>query len=250
MKGHNITEKEDFHKTLIIDIETVPLTKDWEELPAALQKHWEYKVQFLHIPEQEKEHPYECFSRRAGIYSEFGKVVCVGLGFIDARQGQENLHIRLKSIYDHDEKKLLHNFCELVSAFEQQNKEVIFCGHNIKEFDLPYLCRRMLINGLSLPKCLKMNGLKPWQVAHKDTMELWRFGDYKHYTSLDLLAAVLGVNSSKTDMDGSMVGHAYWQENDLESISSYCLQDIYTTAMVYLKLKGITDDLIPEYIPS
>jgi len=248
MKGHNITEKEDFHKTLIIDIETVPLTKDWKELSPALQKHWEHKVQFLHIPEQERERPDECFFRRAGIYSEFGKVVCIGLGFIDARQ--ENLHIRLKSIYDHDEKKLLHAFCELVSAFGQQNKEVIFCGHNIKEFDLPYLCRRMLINGLSLPKCLKMSGLKPWQVAHKDTMELWRFGDYKHYTSLDLLAAVLGVNSSKTDMDGSMVGHAYWQENDLKSISSYCLRDIYTTAMVYLKLKGITGDLIPEYIPS
>lgn len=248
MKGHNITEKEDFHKTLIIDIETVPLTKDWKELPMALQKHWEHKTQFLHIPEAEKENPEACFSKRAGIYSEFGKVVCIGLGFIDDRQ--ENLHIRLKSIYDNDEKKLLSAFCELVSTFEQQHNEVIFCGHNIKEFDLPYLCRRMLINGLSLPKCLKMGGLKPWQVAHRDTMELWRFGDYKHYTALDLLAAVLGVSSSKTNMDGSLVADAYWQRNDLESISSYCLQDVYTTAMVYLKLKGITTDLIPEYISS
>jgi len=248
MRGHNITEKEDFHKTLIIDIETVPLVKAWEDLPPFLQKHWEHKLQFLHLPEQEKEHPEISFSNRAGIYSEFGKVICIGLGFIDNRQ--ENMHIRLKSLHNHNEVKLLSDFCELVNTFEQQHKEVIFCGHNIKEFDLPYLCRRMLINGLSLPECLKMSGLKPWQVIHKDTMDLWRFGDYKHYTSLDLLASVLGITSSKTDMDGSMVAYTYWQDNDLERISSYCLQDIYTSAMVYLKLRGINAELIPEHIPS
>ena len=136
------------------------------------------------------------------------------------------------------------------SSFEQQHKEIFFCGHNIKEFDLPYLCRRMMINGLSLPQCLKMSGLKPWQVTHRDTMELWRFGDYKHYTSLDLLATVLGITSSKSDMDGSMVADAYWLENNLENISAYCLQDVYTTAMVYLRLKGIATPLIPEYISS
>ena len=177
-----------------------------------------------------------------------GKVVCIGLGFISDKQ--DGMYIRLKSLQDHDEKNLLHTFCELISSFEQQHKEIFFCGHNIKEFDLPYLCRRMMINGLSLPQCLKMSGLKPWQVTHRDTMELWRFGDYKHYTSLDLLATVLGITSSKSDMDGSMVADAYWLENNLENISAYCLQDVYTTAMVYLRLKGIATPLIPEYISS
>ena len=234
-----------FHKTLIIDIETVPLYGDWNELPEALQKHWAHKAGFLSLNEEEKADPAHSFQNRAGIYAEFGKIVCIGMGFIIKQD--EKYVLRLKSIKHHDEQVLLQEFCDTLLTFEKQHKEVLLCGHNIKEFDIPYICRRLLINNMPLPKTLDIAGLKPWQVSHQDTLDLWRFGDYKHYTSLDLLAQVLGVPSSKSDIDGSMVGPVYWQLNDLERIATYCLKDIYTTTLVYLRLKGYKD-IMPETV--
>lgn len=234
-----------FHKTLIIDIETVPLSGDWDALPEALQKHWVHKSGFLSLSEEEKADPAFAFRNRAGIYAEFGKIVCIGMGFITQ---QDHKHvIRLKSISHHNEQTLLQEFCDTLLTFEKQHKEVLLCGHNIKEFDIPYICRRLLINNMPLPRSLDLAGLKPWQVVHQDTLELWRFGDYKHYTSLDLIALVLGLPSSKSDIDGSMVGQVYWQDGDLERIAAYCLKDIYTTTLVYLRLKGCKD-IYPEAV--
>jgi DNA polymerase elongation subunit (family B) len=234
-----------FHKTLIIDIETVPLYGDWNQLSEELKKHWIHKSGFLSLTEEEKADPGLSFQNRAGIYAEFGKVVCIGMGFI-IKQNDKYV-LRLKSIKNHDEQALLQEFCDTIRTFEQQHKEVLLCGHNIKEFDIPYICRRLLINSMPLPKTLDIAGLKPWQIIHQDTLDLWRFGDYKHYTSLDLLAQVLHVPSSKSDIDGSMVGSVYWQLNDLDRIASYCLRDIYTTTLVYLRLKGYKD-IHPEAV--
>lgn len=245
MITHKKTERGYFHKTLIIDIETVPLSYDWNMLPDALKNHWLHKMNFLQLKDEEKADPDIVFRERAGIYSEFGKIVCIGMGYINQQNGVET--IRLKSLQHDDEKELLTAFCQTIEHFREQNKEIIFCGHNIKEFDIPYICRRMLINGISLPACLDLGGLKPWQVSHQDTLELWRFGDYKNYVSLDLLAQVLGVPSSKSDMDGSQVAAAYWQHGDLNRISEYCLRDVYTTALVYMKLKGWKEAL-PEAV--
>lgn len=234
-----------FHKTLIIDIETVPLSGDWHELPEALQKHWLHKSGFLSLSEAEKTDPAYAFRNRAGIYAEFGKIVCIGMGFI-TKQDEKHV-IRLKSICNDNEQALLQEFCDTLHSFERQHKDVLLCGHNIKEFDIPYICRRLLINNMPLPRTLDLAGLKPWQVVHQDTLELWRFGDHKHYTSLDLIALVLGLPSSKSDIDGSMVGEVYWQNGDLERIAAYCLKDIYTTALVYLRLKGCKD-IYPEAV--
>lgn len=240
---HKKTERVDFHKTLIIDIETVPLSYDWNMLPEALKNHWLHKMSFLGLSDEEKADPEAVFRERGGIYSEFGKIVCIGMGYIH-RQGHADT-IRLKSIQSDDERELLLEFCQTIEQFREQNREIIFCGHNIKEFDIPYICRRLLINGLGLPACLDLGGKKPWQVTHQDTLELWRFGDYKNYTSLDLLAQVLGIPSPKSDIDGSGVAPAYWLDQDLERIARYCLRDVYTTALVYLKLKGWPHEL-PE----
>lgn len=237
------SEKVVFHKTLIIDIETVPLTKHWNMLPERLQQHWIHKTQFLHLSEAELQQPNTVFESRAGIYAEFGKIVCIGLGYISKHDGAKI--VRLKSIQNDDEKLLLEAFCKLLRQFEMLHKDFQFCGHNIKEFDIPYICRRLIINGLPLPDCLDIAGLKPWQVNHVDTLELWRFGDYKSYISLDLLAQILGVPTSKSDIDGSQVAHVYWHEQDLGRIASYCLKDVYTTTLVYLKLKGWSEAL-PE----
>lgn len=236
MITHKKMDKAHFHKTLIIDIETVPLINDWNLLPEALRDHWVHKMNFLHLSDEQKEDPGAVFGTRAGIYSEFGKIVCIGLGYITEQEGSPV--VRLKSVRNDDEAALLRDFSSMVEHFARQHKEVIFCGHNIKEFDIPYICRRMLINGLDLPECLHISGLKPWQVMHQDTLELWRFGDYKSYISLDLLARVLDVPSSKSDIDGSQVAVTYWEDKDLDRIAAYCLRDVYTTTLVYLRLKG------------
>lgn len=247
MATHTTKHTLHFHKTLIIDIETVPLTGDWEGLGTRLQKQWLRKMQFMRLPPEELADPAQVYRERAGIFAEFGRIVCIGMGFL--HEEEELVTVRLKSVADEDEGVLLTNFCKLLQAFENKHKDVILCGHNIKEFDLPYICRRLLVHGMNLPPCLQLSGLKPWQIVHQDTLELWRFGDYKHYTSLELMAAVLDVTTSKSDMDGSEVGKVYWQQKDVGRIASYCLQDVYTTTLVYLKLKGWKGELPqPVYI--
>lgn len=225
-----------FHKTLVIDIETVPFAYSWNSLTEGLRKHWVHKMQFLSLRPEEQDNPELCFQNRAGIYSEFGKVICIGLGLFSGDMDRPQL--RLKSVHSDSEPALLLDFSKMLDAFLKVNKEIIFCGHNIKEFDIPFLCRRFLINDLPLPECLQFGGLKPWQVPLEDTLNLWRFGDFKNYTSLDLLAELLGVPSPKSDMDGSQVASVYWLEKDLDRIARYCLRDVYTTALVYLKLKN------------
>jgi DNA polymerase elongation subunit (family B) len=113
------------------------------------------------------------------------------------------------------------------------------CAHNGKEFDFPYLSRRMLVNSITLPSLLHLSGAKKWEVPHLDTMEMWKFGDYKHYTSLDLLLALFNIPSSKSEMDGSKVNGVYYQEKDLKKIATYCVSDVVAIAQLYLKMKNL-----------
>lgn len=220
---------------LIIDIETVSGQRDLSQLSTELQGHWERKATLLKLSGPELESADSSYFSRAGIYAEFGKIVCIGIGLVDREQKQ----IRIKTLANDEEKVLLQAFTELILKMEnEQKRNIVFCGHNIKEFDLPYICRRLMVNGLTFPRSLELSGLKPWQVAHQDTLELWRYGDHKHYTSLDLLAQILNVPSSKTDIDGSEVNSVYWNDKGLERIADYCGRDIFTTALVYLRLKG------------
>lgn len=227
---------EQLKSILFIDIETAPVRYRYEELSENMQALWVKKTRSFRIDNPEDADPAKLFTERGGIFAEFSRVVCIGLG---ALVQQENDWVfRLKSVCCDDEKILLNNFLSIVERFFSGTKDMRFCGHNIREFDLPFLCRRMIINGLPLPPVLQLNNKKPWEIPHIDTLELWRFGDYKNYTSLDLLAEVLGIPSPKSDMDGSMVGKVFWEDNDAARINSYCLQDVLTTAKVYLHLSG------------
>lgn len=230
---------------LFLDIETVPLTASFGELPGSLQDHWARKARTFRDIDPENADWSTLFHEKSGVFSEFAKVVCIGIGYLAEQEGQWKL--RVKSLSGDDEKVLLNNFCETISRFAEKQPEMRFCGHNIREFDLPFLCRRMLINDMALPSCLQLSGKKPWEITHLDTLELWRFGDYKNYTSLALLAEVLGIPTPKDDIDGSMVGQVYWQEHDLGRIGRYCLKDVATTCRVFLKLRGIRD-VVPEVV--
>jgi 3'-5' exonuclease len=223
---------------LFIDIETVPLQPDFAFLTESMQSEWERKARFVKSSIEGVTEPAALFNEKAGIFSEFGKVVCIGFGSITGQEGDWKM--RLKALVNEDERTLLTDFSDMLRKFGDIHKEISFCGHNIKEFDIPYLCRRMVINGLQLPECMQIAGKKPWEVTHIDTMDLWRFGDYKNFTSLSLLATVLGIPSPKTDLDGSMVADVFWKDKDLPRIAKYCLQDVYSTAKVYLRLKGMT----------
>ena len=230
---------EQLKSILFVDIETVPLKPGFELLTEGLQKEWERKAKFLKSSTDDAAMPAELFVEKAGIFSEFAKVVCIGFGSLQLQGSSWNM--RLKALANDDEKALLQDFSKMLDGFTKFYPMLRFCGHNIKEFDIPFLCRRMVINGLPLPQSMQLSGKKPWEIGHIDTLEMWKFGDYKNYTSLSLLAEVLGIPSPKTDIDGSMVGHVYWQEHDLPRIAKYCLQDVLTAARVYLRLAGIND---------
>ncbi|MCF8335055.1 MAG: 3'-5' exonuclease [Bacteroidales bacterium] len=219
-------------KILFLDIETVPLFSSYSELPESEEKFWDKKSSKFRGEEETAADVYS----RAGIYAEFGKVICISVGLIIDRSGTYGL--RVKSFYGDDEKSLLNDFTDMLNKFSSKS-DVYLCAHNGKEFDFPYIIRRLLINGLPVPEILNVPGKKPWEVPFLDTMELWKFGDYKNYTSLDLLAYKFGIPTPKDDIDGSMVGKIYWEDRDLSRIVRYCEKDAITVAQLLLRYKGI-----------
>ncbi len=227
-------EQYDLNNLLVIDIETVPQYSTHDELPDNFKKLWDLKTQ-----SQRKEETAEAFYERAGIWAEFGKIICISAGVFTG--GKNHPGMRVKSFAGDDEKELLERFADMLSG---QPASLVLCAHNGKEFDFPYICRRMLVNGLKLPQQLEISGKKPWEVNHLDTMELWKFGDYKSYTSLNLLTSIFNIPTPKDDIDGSMVGSVYWKENQLERICTYCQKDVVATAQLLRRYRG--EELIEE----
>jgi DNA polymerase elongation subunit (family B) len=224
---------------LFLDIETVSQYPSYEDLPEEWRLLWNKKSEALmKVRENETE---SSIYGRAGIYAEFGKIICISCGFIQGSDEEKSFVI--KSFYGHDEKEILVAFAEMLTKWTQHHPRKL-CGHNGKEFDFPYICRRMIIHGMKLPSILDQSGKKPWETPFLDTMEMWKFGDYKNFTSLNLLAHVLGIPTPKDDINGSMVGEVYWQDTDLQRIVTYCQKDVLTAAQVYLRIAG--HSLIPE----
>ena len=227
-----------YSKILFFDIETVPQTFDYNELDEKGQGLWDRKTRFIQQREDlNAEEVYE----KAGIYAEFGKVVCISLGFVLQKEGETQ--IRIKSIANEDEIVLLQEFLDLLNSY-YNSPDFLFCAHNGKEFDIPFLCRRILINNLKIPYMLNVSGKKPWEIKHLDTMELWKFGDYKNYTSLDLLTYIFKIPTPKDDMDGSQVAKVFYQDKDLDRIIQYCEKDVVATIQLFRKYQG--DPLIDE----
>lgn len=216
-------------KILFLDIETAAQHPDYENMNPEWKELWNKKAAFLGN-KKEDEKPSSLYAR-AGIYAEFGKVICVSLGYIKKVDG-ENQWKKL-SIYNTDERILLHDLTDHLKNLTKSG--FVLCAHNGKEFDYPFLARRIVINGLELPESLRIAGKKPWEVNLLDTMELWKFGDYKSYTSLNLLAGVFGIPTPKDDIDGSQVNDIFWRENDLERIVKYCEKDVRTVAEIMIK---------------
>ncbi|MBN2765288.1 MAG: 3'-5' exonuclease [Paludibacteraceae bacterium] len=233
-------DRNDLTKILFLDIETVPSKAGFGELSEELAHLWEEKFNLIQkrMPEKYSDEttPADAFSQSAGIYSEFGKIVCISVGFIHFK-GTE-MFFRTKSFAGDDEAILLSDFATMIARF-CISREHTLCGHNIKEFDIPYICRRMLINNIALPSILQISGKKPWEIQFIDTLELWKFGDYKNYTSLKLLTAVFGIPTPKDDIDGSQVASVYYDEKDIQRIALYCQKDVVATARVFLRMQAL-----------
>jgi uncharacterized protein YprB with RNaseH-like and TPR domain len=221
---------------LFLDIETVPETPTYGELDEVRQDLWEQKTQYRRTEGVTAEEYYE----NAGIWAEFGKIICISVGYFHQKGSQRQFRV---TTFHGEEEKILKEFRQLLDTHYSQSKYLL-CAHNGKEFDFPYIARRMIVHGIPLPEKLNLFGKKPWEVPHLDTMELWKFGDYKHYTSLKLLANVLGIPSPKEDIDGSMVRAVYYEEGDLDRIIEYCERDVITVAQVLLRMRN--EELLTE----
>ena len=215
-------------RILFLDIETVPQFYQFQDLPEEGKKLYEIKTKSL-----QKDKTVEEVYERAGIYAEFGKIICISVGYV--HEGVLGRQIRLKSFYHEDEETLLKQF---VNLLVDNPRFSILCGHNAKEFDFPFICRRLLINGMKIPDILNLAGKKPWEIAHLDTMELWKFGDFKAYTSLALLCYVFNIPTPKDDISGNDVARIYYEEKDLERIKNYCEKDVIALIKLFLKMRN------------
>jgi 3'-5' exonuclease len=224
-------------KILFIDIETVPAVENYENLSHEFKEFWEKKSGQFRKENQTAGEAYE----RAGIYAEFGRIICISFGMIHIKDNQRSA--RIKSIVGDDEKVVLSEFASLLIKLNT-SKDLMLCAHNGKEFDFPYLSRRMLINGIKLPSMLDIAGRKPWETPFIDTMELWKFGDYKNYTSLNLLTHLFGIPSPKSDIDGSQVASVYYKDHDIDRISRYCKNDVLAIIQLFLKYRG--EEVLPN----
>ncbi len=217
-----------FNEIMFLDIETVPMYADFSEVPKNFQKHWDKKSSYFRSEDESASDVYQ----RAGIYSEFGKIVCISVGMTMADN-----KFKVKSFAGEDEKALLIDFANMLNNWDPSGYKLL-CGHNLKEFDVPFIARRMLVNGLQLPKSINIAGKKPWEVNHIDTLDLWKFGDYKHFTSLALLADLFEIPTPKDDIDGSQVAEVYYSEKDIARIATYCEKDVLCVANLLLKFEG------------
>jgi uncharacterized protein YprB with RNaseH-like and TPR domain len=229
-------EKINLNNILFLDIETVPEAADYNELDADMQVLYEQKTQYQRKDDISAAEFYD----RAGIWAEFGKIICISVGYFVIKGDVRNF--RVTSFFG-EEPKLLKDFNNLLTN-HFSGPQYILCGHNAKEFDIPFLARRMIINQIQIPDKLNLFGKKPWEIPHLDTLELWKFGDYKHYTSLKLMCKVLGIPSPKGDIDGSQVGHVYYVDKDIDRIVTYCEKDTIAVAQIFLRLRR--EDLLIE----
>jgi len=228
---------------LFLDIETVPMMADYNQLPDNFKNHWNKKseqlIRYDQTLTEDQKLPQKMFER-AGIYAEFGKIICISTGIV------KNQTLWIKSYSSDNEVQLLTEFAGMLNKANEKRIQYL-CAHNGKEFDYPYLIRRMLINNIPVPSMLDISGKKPWEVNHFDTMELWKFGDYKNFTSLDLLSTIFSLPSPKDDINGSDVGRVYWIDKDLPRITQYCQKDVVTIVNLFLKFQGkpiINEDAI------
>ncbi len=229
---------ESLKSLLFIDIETASGKARLEALSEGMQREWDHKAR-QRWSEEAEQNPGAVYYQQAATLAEFGRIVCISIGWV--LEGQEPMQLFVKSFYGEDEKALLDAFCHTIGAFADKRGEPVLVGHNIREFDIPFIARRMILHGMSLPGCLKLQDKKPWEILHQDTLHLWRFGD-RAFVKLTLLCELFGVPTPKDDISGADVTRVFWEEKDMNRIARYCEKDVLATARVYFHLQGMHEE--------
>ncbi len=219
---------------LFLDIETVAGVRNFDDLNPQLSALW---LDRLTKTTPETGDLDQAWTEKAGLQAEFGKIICISVAYLV--QNQDQMALRIKSVAGDHETEILSRFLEMAAGFVSRHRAFQFTGHHVREFDIPYICRRCLILGVPLPTFLQFHGLKPWEVPVLDTLQLWRFGDGRHFVSLNLMACVLGIETPKDDISGSQVGRVYWEDHDLDRISAYCRKDVVAVVQILLRMKGL-----------
>lgn len=237
-----------FNHTLFLDLECVPATPTYFDLDEWMQALREKKGKRMvsSMGVEDEMSVEDAYEHRSGIFAEFGKIIVISTGIV-SKQDDWTFQMRVKSFAGDDERALLVDFFDMLNTYFSKGHHAL-CGHNIKEFDIPYICRRALVHDLEFPDILDVQGKKPWETNYIDTLELWKFGDRKNFISLDLLCRVLGVQTPKTDLSGEQVARVYRDDKDLPRIVEYCERDVVAVGEVMLKFsrKGHTIDSVEK----
>jgi predicted PolB exonuclease-like 3'-5' exonuclease len=228
-------------KFLFFDIETSGLESNYERLSEKMQELWSKRSEILRnqlgekYPDNKDKSDSDLFELKSALQAEFGRVVCISFGKIKFVEDEPT--IQIISVQDEDESVLLKKAFDIIIKMSKIGVKLI--GHNVKRFDIPFLCKRGIINSLELPAPLQVWDKKPWEISITDTSELWSFGAWQEgFASLDLLATVLGIDSPKEQMNGSEV-HGYYYSGRIEEITEYCERDVITLAQILLRLSNL-----------
>jgi len=225
-------------KILFVDIETVGAEKDWDTLvknkPDLAYQFETYLDWFQkRFPEDADKDVSEIFVNRSALVPEFGKIVCISFGSVN----EDGTH-KLGSFYGHDEYDILRKTQKVLVGANKRN--MYLCGHNVKGFDIPYMAKRMIINGIMPPALLPGHDVKPWEKRAIDTKELWQYGNYGQLASLELMCLMLGVDNPKTsEVTGNKVHNAFWIDNNIDGIVKYCEKDVDVLIDVMEKLLNL-----------
>ncbi len=235
---------------VFIDIETIRGKKTYNDVITenpALDDYWQTK--HTQIREKEPlsyghiEDSAEMYEKMAALYPEWGQIVCISIGQIKFDEDGNPIKFTTKSFSGLYEKILLEEFNETASKIMSKYPRMQWVGHNIKGFDMPYIIKRSLINGVRVPNVFHLQKQKPWESQLIDTNDVWKFNGWNG-ARLGLLTEILNIPSPKQDMDGKMVSDVFWEDGDLNRISEYCEMDINATANVMLRISGM--DIITD----
>lgn len=232
----------DLENVVFFDIETVRI-EDKLEKDTDLYRSWEYKMRYSREAESKMEATSleESYNNKAALYAEFAKVVCITIGKI--KDGQ----LMLKSFYG-EEGDMLRSFADVLNGMNAKNKYLQLAGHAIIGFDIPFLMRRCLINGVEVPNLLDTSMSKPWEVTAIDTMNIWKATSF-YGASLLNIATAFGLPSPKMDVAGYETSDVYWKEGEkgLKRIVEYCERDVLTVANIVRKCRF---EKIVEAVPQ
>jgi len=219
---------------IFLDIETVSLFPNLLLADDATKKEWARKIMKTN-PTITPALLDDTYKEQAALHPEFSFITCISVGMVKGGK------VYIKNIFgfDHDEERTLEIFCETMQKIieKMERLQPKLCAHFGKGFDYPFISKRMLVHGMTIPNILDSYGKKPWEITNLDTHEIWKMGGFNS-ASLSAIAHAFGIPSPKDDIDGSQVGHVYWVDSKIDRIATYCAKDVFALINIFRCMQG------------